>query len=125
VTLRAVFPNPDGILLPGMFVRAQLQEGRRENALLVPQRGVTRDSQGKPVALVVDDKNIVQQRTLVTERSLDGQWLIGGGLSAGDRVIVDGVQRARPGAQVKAVPVSATPTGAPAADASPAPQTSK
>nr|WP_280632105.1 efflux RND transporter periplasmic adaptor subunit [Xanthomonas citri] len=124
VTLRAVFPNPDGVLLPGMFVRAQLQEGRRDDALLVPQRGVTRDSQGKAVALVVDAKNIVQQRALVTERSVDGQWLIGSGLAAGDRVIVDGVQRARPGAEVKPVPVSAAPTGT-AADASTTPQAAK
>ncbi|HEY8331774.1 MAG TPA: efflux RND transporter periplasmic adaptor subunit [Pseudomonas sp.] len=112
VTLRAVFPNPDGVLLPGMFVRAQLQEGVREQALLVPQRGVSRDSQGKAMALVVDSKNIVQPRELTTERSVDGQWLVSDGLQAGDRVVVDGVQLARPGAEVKPVPAASTDAAA-------------
>lgn len=122
VTLRAVFPNPDAVLLPGMFVRAQLQEGVREQALLVPQRGVSRDSQGKALALVVDDRNIVQQRALTTERSIEGQWLVRDGLQAGDRVIVDGVQHARPGAEVKPVPGAPTPV---AVNAPNAPETSK
>jgi RND family efflux transporter MFP subunit len=103
VTLRAVFRNPDGVLLPGMFVRAQLQQGVRERALLVPQRGVTRDTQGKPVALVLDMKNTVQQRPLTTERSVDGQWLVDDGFNPGDRVIVDGWQNVRPGMQAKPV----------------------
>jgi membrane fusion protein (multidrug efflux system) len=104
VTLRAVFPNPDGVLLPGMFVRARLQQGVREQVLLVPQRGVTRDTQGKPVALVLDAKNTVQQRALTTERNLEGQWLVSSGLKPGDRVIVDGVQNVQPGIQVTPVP---------------------
>lgn len=110
VTLRAVVPNPDGTLLPGMFVRAILQEGVREQTLLVPQRGVTRDTQGRAVALILDDKNTVQQRSLSTERSVDGQWLIRDGLHAGDRVIVDGIQKVQPGMQVKAVSVSGPST---------------
>lgn len=107
VTLRAVFPNPEGILLPGMFVRAQLQEGVREQALLVPQRGVTRDSQGRAVALVLDAKDTVQQRQLTTERSVDDQWLVRDGLKAGDRVVIDGLQRVQPGMQVRVVPATA------------------
>ncbi len=106
VTLRAVLPNPDGMLLPGMFVRAQLQEGVRNQALLVPQRGVTRDTQGNAIALVLDAKDTVQQRSLTTERSIDGQWLIHDGLEPGERVIVDGVQKVQPGMHVKTVPVS-------------------
>ncbi|MDR5170983.1 efflux RND transporter periplasmic adaptor subunit [Methylobacillus flagellatus] len=110
VTLRAVFPNPDGVLLPGMFVRAQLQEGIREQALLVPQRGVTRDSQGQAVALVVDEQATVQPRVITTERTVNGQWLVSEGLKEGDRVIVDGLQYVRPGIQVK--PVEAPAAGA-------------
>lgn len=106
VTLRAVVPNPEGILLPGMFVRAQLQEGVSEQALLIPQRSVTRDTQGKANALILDDEDRVLQRSLVTERSIDGQWLIRDGLHVGDRVIVDGIQKVQPGMQVKPMPVS-------------------
>lgn len=103
VTLRAVFPNPDGLLLPGMFVHAQLQEGVRENALLVPQRGVTRDSNGQALALVVGPQDTVEQRNVTIERSVGKYWLINEGLKAGDRVIVDGVQNVKPGSTVKAV----------------------
>lgn len=110
VTLRAVVPNPEGILLPGMFVRAQLQEGVSEQALLIPQRSVTRDTQGKATALILDDEDRVLQRSLVTERSIDGQWLIRDGLHVGDRVIVDGIQKVQPGMQVKPIPVSEAPT---------------
>lgn len=105
VTLRAVFPNPEGQLLPGMFVRAQLQEGVRDNALLIPQRGVARDTQGNPTALVLDSQNTVQLRQVVTDRSLDGKWLIERGLNPGDRVVVDGIQNVRPGVRVKPVSV--------------------
>ncbi|MGG6454627.1 efflux RND transporter periplasmic adaptor subunit [Klebsiella pneumoniae] len=103
VTLRAVFPNPDGVLLPGMFVRAQLQQGIRENAILVPQRGVTRDTQGKAVALVVDADNVVEQKNLTTDQSIDGNWLISAGLKPGEQVIVDGLQNVTPGMIVKPV----------------------
>nr|WP_246190134.1 efflux RND transporter periplasmic adaptor subunit [Pandoraea captiosa] len=106
VTLRAVFPNPEGALLPGMFVRAELLEGVREHAILVPQRAVSRDTQGNAVALIVDSQSRVQQRSLATDRAIDGQWLIRSGLQSGDRVIVDGLQFARPGGQVRPVDVS-------------------
>jgi multidrug efflux pump subunit AcrA (membrane-fusion protein) len=95
-----------------MFVRAQLQEGVRDQALLVPQRGVTRDNQGRAVALVLDAKDTVQLRPLVTERSIDGQWLVKDGLNEGDRVVVDGVQKVQPGMRVK--PVPAATVGSPA-----------
>lgn len=103
VALRAEFPNPDHLLLPGMFVRARVQEAVRENALLVPQRGVTRDRQGQATALVVNDQNQVEQRTLQTERAVGDRWLVGTGLETGDRVIVEGLQKVAPGAQVNAV----------------------
>lgn len=106
VTLRAVFPNPAGMLLPGMFVRTELIQGVQSDALMVPQRGVTRDNQGNAMAWVVDSDNKAQQRRVTTERSLDGQWLIGSGLSAGDKLIVDGLQRVQQGQRVTPVPSS-------------------
>lgn len=112
VTLRAVFPNPNGTLLPGMFVRTHLRQGIRENALLVPQRGITRDKNGKATALVVGEDDKVQLREVEVERNIGAAWLINQGLAAGERVIVDGVQRAQPGMPVKALP--ATPTDTPA-----------
>ncbi|RMX06048.1 efflux RND transporter periplasmic adaptor subunit [Corticibacter populi] len=118
VTLRAVFPNPDGVLLPGMFVRAKLQEGVREQGLLVPQRAVSRDNRGQPSVFVVNAQGQVSQRPIQTERTVGGDWLVSDGLQAGEQVIVDGIQRVRDGAQVKAVPVQAAP--APAAGAAPA-----
>lgn len=103
VTLRAVFPNPDHLLLPGMFVNAELQQGMRSNALLVPQRGVTRDTQGQAVALVVNAQETVELRKVEVVRRVDTDWLVGAGLQPGDRVVVDGVQKVQPGAAVKAV----------------------
>jgi len=100
VTLRAVFPNPDHRLLPGMFVRATIQEGIAEQGLLVPQRGVTRNQRGEPTALVVNDQNKAELRTLKTDRTVGDQWLVTAGLKAGDRVIVEGVQNVQPGADV-------------------------
>lgn len=97
VTLRAIFPNPDQVLLPGMFVHATLEEGERESAILVPQQGVTRSARGEPTALVVDKDNKVVLRTLKTERTVDSSWLVSDGLAAGDRVIVEGLQKVRPG----------------------------
>ena len=108
VILRMVFPNPDGLLLPGMFVRAQVAEGVNEQAILAPQQGVSRDTKGNPVALIVDAESKVAQRTLVVERAIGNQWLVTSGLSAGDRVIVEGVQRVRPGAPVKAIDLEST-----------------
>lgn len=104
VTLRAQFANPDQLLLPGMFVRGILQEGVREQALLVPQRGVSRNTAGKATALVVGENEVVEQRLLTAERTIGDAWLVRDGVQPGDRVIVEGLQRIRPGATVKAVP---------------------
>lgn len=103
VTIRAEFPNPDGRLLPGMFVRARLQEGVREKALLVPQRGITRTPEGQATALVVNGDGKVELKQVTTERVVGNQWLVSAGLAPGDKVIVDGVQKAQPGGEVKVV----------------------
>lgn len=102
VTLRAVFPNPHQALLPGMFVRAIVAEGVNEEALLVPQRGVTRNARGEPTALVVGPDERVELRVLKTDRAIGDKWLVTEGVKAGDRVIVEGLQKIGPGAQVKA-----------------------
>ena len=106
ITLRAVFPNPGTVLLPGMYVRAVLQEGVRQQGLLVPQQAVSRDGAGKPQALVVNAQGVVELRALVTDRAIGDQWLVSSGLKEGDQLVVDGVQRATPGAKVKVVPWS-------------------
>ena len=102
--LRMIFPNPDHVLLPGMFVRAVIEEGVIEQALLVPQQGVARDPKGNPVALIVDAESKVQQRMLTLDRAVGNRWLVTAGLKAGDQVIVEGMQKARPGAPVKIGP---------------------
>lgn len=112
--LRMVFPNPKHVLLPGMYVRAIVEEGVADQAILAPQQGVTRDPKGNAVALVVDASGKVEQRTLVVDRAIGSKWLITEGLRAGDRVIVEGLQKVRPGAAVKAVPFGA-PAASPAA----------
>lgn len=104
ITLRAQFPNPNHLLLPGMFVRALVQEGVREQAMLVPQRGVTRDPAGNAVALVAGENDVVERRIVTTERAVGDAWLVTDGLNVGERVIVEGVQRVRPGVAVKVVP---------------------
>jgi len=104
ITLRAVFPNPRTDLLPGMYVRAVLQEGVRQQGLLVPQQAVSRDGAGKPVAFVVNAQGVVEQRALVTDRAIGDQWLVSSGLKEGDQLVVDGQQRASAGAKVKVVP---------------------
>ncbi len=110
VTVRAVFPNPDEILLPGMFVRAVVEEGVNEQALLVPQQGVSRDTKGNPYALIVNSESKVEQRPLELDRAIGDKWLIGKGLAAGDRIVVEGQLRIRPGSSVKAVPFEAAGT---------------
>ncbi len=110
VTLRTLFPNPKLTLLPGMFVRTVLQEGVRENAVLVPQRGVTRNPQGKAMVMTVGADEKVEPRIIKTERTVGENWLVDEGLKPGDRVILEGLQKARPGTPVKAVPFSDTPT---------------
>jgi len=104
VILRVVFPNPQGVLLPGMFVRAVIKEGVKEQAILVPQQGVSRNPKGEPVALIVDAEDKVQQRMLTLDRAIGNKWLVSSGLKPGDRVIVEGVQKIRPGVSVKVVP---------------------
>lgn len=118
ITLRALFPNPEGLLLPNMYVRAVIEEGMRDAAILVPQQAVTRDAKGQATALVVGADGKVAPRALQTSRTLGRDWLIDAGLQAGDRVIVEGVQRARPGAPVKAVEMDAAGSGKPAGAAS-------
>lgn len=100
VTMRAIFPNPQGLLLPGMFVQAVVEEGVRQNGILAPQRGITRNPQGQATALIVGPDGKVQQRTLVTDRAIGDNWLVLSGLKDGDRVIVSGIMKARPGATV-------------------------
>ncbi|MDN3565429.1 efflux RND transporter periplasmic adaptor subunit [Paeniroseomonas aquatica] len=102
VTLRAVFPNPDGVLMPGMFVRAKLEEGTAEGVILVPQQAVARNAKGEATAMVVDAEGKVQPRIIRADRAIGNRWLVSEGLQANDRVIVEGLQRARPGAQVQA-----------------------
>jgi len=117
--LRIVFPNPKRVLLPGMFARAVLEEGVSEKALLVPQQGISRDPKGNPLALIVDAENKVQQRVLTLVRTIGDRWLVSDGLAPGERVVVEGMQKVRPGAVVKAVPF-AEAAGAPGRTAAPA-----
>jgi membrane fusion protein (multidrug efflux system) len=107
VILRVVFPNPKSVLLPGMFVRAVVEEGVNQKALLVLQQAVSLDPKGNPVALIADAEGKVQQRSLVLDRAIGDRWLVSSGLAPGDRVIVEGVQKAKPGASVKVVPFDA------------------
>ena len=107
VTLRAVFPNPSGLLLPGMYVRANVTEGVDPAGLLVTQQGVSRDAKGNPTVLIVDRRGRVELRQIATTRTVGPKWLVTSGLAAGDRVIVEGLQSAQPGAAVRAVPASA------------------
>jgi membrane fusion protein (multidrug efflux system) len=102
--LRMVFPNPRHTLLPGMYVRTLVQEGVVSHALLAPQQGISRDPKGNPVALIVDDSGKVQQRMLTVDRAIGDKWLVSSGLKTGDRLIVEGLQRVRPGTSVKVIP---------------------
>jgi membrane fusion protein (multidrug efflux system) len=104
VTLRILVPNPDRVLLPGMYVRAVVTEGVNEQAILVPQQGVARDPKGNPLALIVDGEGNVEQRMLGLDRAIEDKWLVSSGLSPGDRMIVEGLQNVRPGDAVKVVP---------------------
>jgi membrane fusion protein (multidrug efflux system) len=104
VVLRALFPNPDKLLLPGMFVRTQLQEGVHANAILVPQQGITRDRTGNATALVVTKDNKVEVRPIKASRAVGDKWLVDEGLAVGEQVIVEGLQKVKPGAVVKTVP---------------------
>ncbi len=113
--IRALFPNPNGLLLPGMFVRAQLVQGTQANALLVPQRAVSRDERGNATTMVIGNDGKVQPRTLQTSRTVGDNWLVTGGLKAGDKVIVEGGMMLRPGMAVQGKPWN--PNAKPAAQA--------
>ncbi|SRB23960.1 efflux RND transporter periplasmic adaptor subunit [Escherichia coli] len=102
ITLRAVFPNPQHTLLPGMFVRARIDEGVQPDAILIPQQGVSRTPRGDATVLIVNDKSQVEARPVVASQAIGDKWLISEGLKSGDQVIVSGLQKARPGEQVKA-----------------------
>jgi membrane fusion protein, multidrug efflux system len=100
VTLRAIFPNPQGFLLPGMFVRATIEEGVREGAILAPQQGITHSPDGAASALVVGTNETVEKRSVELDRAIGDEWVVTKGLAAGDRLIVGGLQRVKPGVQV-------------------------
>ncbi|HCV01812.1 MAG TPA: efflux transporter periplasmic adaptor subunit, partial [Pseudoalteromonas sp.] len=104
VTLRAEFPNPEKLLLPGMYVRAVIVEGVKSDAILAPQRGVSRNTKGEPTAMVVSKDNTVEARVLKTDRTVGSNWLVTDGLNNGDKLIVEGLQKIRPGAPVNAMP---------------------
>ncbi|MBU9857003.1 efflux RND transporter periplasmic adaptor subunit [Rahnella bonaserana] len=102
ITLRAIFPNPNDALLPGMFVRARLDEGVNDNALLVPQQGITRNPRGDATAMVIGADNKVELRTVTTTQAIGDKWVVTDGLKSGDKVIVTGLQKIKPGVQVTA-----------------------
>jgi membrane fusion protein (multidrug efflux system) len=104
VTMRAVFPNPDHLLLPGMFVRAQVQEGAHRDAVLVPQKGITHNRQGNATALVVSRDGKIESRVLQTGRAVGKSWIVLSGVEPGEQVVVEGLQKVKPGIPVKAVP---------------------
>lgn len=104
VTLRAVFPNPEGEILPGMYVTALLDEGSQQNVLMVPQQGITHNEQVKATALILDQENVVQLREINAVKAVGNQWLVTAGLRPGDRVIVSGLQRIRPGIKARVLP---------------------
>lgn len=107
VILRAEFPNPDGVLMPGMYVRAVLNTGTDPEAILVPQRAITRNTKGEAVAMIIDAEGKVAARVVTTAEVIDNQWRITDGLAVGDQLIVEGLQKIRPGAPVKAGPLVA------------------
>ncbi len=110
--VRAVVPNPEGRLLPGMFVTAVIDEGNLKNVVLAPQQGITHDPKGGATALVVGAEDKAELRNVTASRTIGDQWLVESGLKAGDRVIVEGLQKVRPGAPVQAVERGATASGA-------------
>jgi membrane fusion protein (multidrug efflux system) len=107
VTLRAQFPNPRGVLLPGMYVHAVVDEAVNSTALLAPQRSISRDSNGNAVALIVGKEDQVEERAVVTARAVGNDWLVLSGLKPGDRLIVEGLNKVHPGDKVRAVAADA------------------
>ena len=121
VTIRAIFPNPEGLLLPGMYVRAHLTEGTQAQGILAPQQAVSRDEKGNPTALVVGKDNKIEPRQLTTTRAIGDKWLVTSGLQPGDKLVMDGAMMLQPGMPVQPVPwkpaAAAPAPGAPAAGA--------
>ncbi len=115
VTLRAVFPNPRGELLPGMYVRARLTQGVNRDAVLVPHAAVSRTPRGEAQVMVVNGEAKVEARSVKAEQSVGDKWVVTGGLAAGDRVIVEGLQKVKPGAPVQAQEAAAAAVPAAAA----------
>lgn len=113
VTVRARFPNPEGWLLPGMYVRAEFSPVEAREAILAPQQGISRDSKGNATALVIGTDSKAQPRAVVTERTVGTQWLVSKGLLPGDRLIVEGLSRIQPGQTVRPVAVTLPVEGAP------------
>ncbi|TKC89774.1 efflux RND transporter periplasmic adaptor subunit [Trinickia terrae] len=124
VTIRAIFPNPNRVLLPGMFVRARIEEGVNDRAMLVPQIGVSHNQKGDAIALVVGPDNKVAPHTLVTTGMNGPNWVVESGVQPGDRVIVQGTEKVRPGMEVKAVPAQLAESPASGAAAGQAPAAS-
>ena len=120
VTMRAIFPNPKQALLPGMFVRAVLAEGINESAILVPQRGVTRTPKGDAMVMTVGAEEKAEPRTITVVRTVGDSWLVSDGLKTGDRIILEGLQKARTGTPVKAIPFGSAPAAAPGGTPQPA-----
>jgi membrane fusion protein (multidrug efflux system) len=114
VLLRAEFPNPDRLLLPGMFVRAHLSQGHSAETLLLPQAAVSRNARGEAVVMLVGADDIVSERIIVVDRVMNNQWVVNSGLAAGDTVVVEGLQKARPGSKVRPMPVGTGASVAPA-----------
>ncbi|SER92065.1 efflux RND transporter periplasmic adaptor subunit [Sphingobium sp. YR768] len=113
VTLRATFPNPDGLLLPGMYVRAKMVEGQRSQAILAPQQGITRDARGRATAMVIGKDNKAELRQVEVDRAVGDKWIVTKGLKAGDKLIVEGLLNLRPGTVVKpGAPQQVTATAA-------------
>jgi membrane fusion protein (multidrug efflux system) len=112
VRLRAIFPNPDGLLLPGLYVRATINEGVDPHGILVPQLTVSRNPKGEPTVLVLDDQNMTRLRLIKTGRAVGGDWQVLDGLKAGDKLIVQGLQNLRPDMKVTPMPAQTAPTPA-------------
>ena len=110
VRLRALFPNPHHLLLPGMFVQGRVSAGVDPNAILAPQEGVSRNARGQAVAMVLNQQNVVEERVLETGQTAGDKWVVRSGLNPGDRLIVEGVQRVQPGAHATAAPITPRPT---------------
>jgi membrane fusion protein (multidrug efflux system) len=109
VTLRARFPNPNGLLLPGMYVRAEFSQATTQNGILVPQAGVARDPQGRATVMVVGPDDKAVRRTVTATQTVGPDWLVSDGLKPGDKVIVEGLARIREGKPIRPVPAGSKP----------------